>query len=318
MKTELTNLEKFKEGLLEKIYDGTIKNVYVDDNVKDYRQDDIWFGGSLIGFDYHNLEINIKAVGDIRCEVNYRCPNATIKNEYIVDKNNTGSLGSFLKSNNIFKDSEITYSRDEFFKDKTKKAYLNYENGNNNWIEVTIFDKKHDKYIETYEAFSLSEIIDMGVTELIDYIKNVAEDNLDINYESISENESLIEKYNYEKYEKNFCDYLNLKYEDIENDKFEHPQSFDEWKRSDNNIDERSKNYTIEGMFKSKGISKVFDDRGIFTKEALEKYNEVSDEFFDGITDNLDKLCHEEECFEEDFDGNSFDNEVFSLDDIEY
>ena len=313
-----TNLEKFKEDLLEKIYNGTIKNVYVDDNVKDYRQDDIWFGGSLIGFDYHNLGINIKAVGDVRCEIIYRYKNGTAKSEYIVDKNNNGELGNFLKSNNIFKDSEITYSRKEFFPNHDKKAFLNYENGNNNWIEIVIFDKKHNKYIDNYETFSLSEIIDMGVKELIDYIKNVAEDNLDINYESISESEPLIEKYNYEKYEKTFCDYLNLKYENLENNKFEHPQSFDEWKKSDNNIDERSRNYTIEGMFKSKGVSKVFDDRGIFTKEALEKYDEVSDEFFDGITDNLDKLCHEEECFEEDFDGNSFDSEVFSLDDIEY
>jgi tetratricopeptide (TPR) repeat protein len=30
---------------------------------------------------------------------------------------------------------------------------------------------------------------------------------------------------------------------------------------------------------------------------ALKVYDEVSSEFFDGITDNLDELCEEELCF---------------------
>ena len=108
-----------------------------------------------------------------------------------------------------------------------------------------------------------------------------------------------------------------MPYESLETDEQENVVPYEEWKRSDSCKDTRKENYTIEAMFKAKGVSKVFDEKGIFTKEALEKYSEVSDEFFDGITDNLDKLCHDEECFEEDLEKLANTNDYENYDDLE-
>lgn len=58
---------------------------------------------------------------------------------------------------------------------------------------------------------------------------------------------------------------------------------------------------TIEDMFKAVGVKKVFKKNGYFTKEALKYYYDVSEKFFDGDDDELDGLCREEHCFDENY-----------------
>lgn len=67
-------------------------------------------------------------------------------------------------------------------------------------------------------------------------------------------------------------------------------------------LDESLENMTIEDMFKAVGVKRVFDKNAHFTKEAESKYNEVAKKFFGGNLDKLDKLCDEEDCFNEALD----------------
>ena len=316
---EKTKLDEFKEGMLSKIYDGTIKNVWFDTNVKDYRLNDTWFNDTIFRFDYKNLEVRVTVHNDVRGKIitqkwDEESHQSQFHTEHILDKNNSGELGRRLKKLGINKDSEITTKFADFINEKRNdknefkiKALLELQD--NNWTELVIYNKETKKYIDTYEAYALSEFIDMDFDEFLNLVKEYAGDKLNENFESKEEGSSykFIQECDYVKAQKTFCDYLNLRYESLEDEGVENIKPFEEWKRTDECKDTRNENYTIEAMFKSRGVAKVFDDRGVFTKEALEKYDEVSDEFFDGITDNLDSLCHEEECFEEDIENNNTD-----------
>lgn len=323
---EKTKLEQFKEDLLDKIYDGTIKNVYVDTDIKDYRQDDSWFGGTVISFDYKNLNARLSINGEVRADITYQywdkeTKQSMIKTEQVVDKNESGKLSRVLKEEyNIFSDNEITTDFAEFVncgkmkddgtKEYSKKIYL--ELHDNNWCELELVDNRTDEAIDCGDNFTctLSEIIEKPVDELLEIIKKYAEDNFDESYEAKGSDILFVKECEYEKYVKTFCDYLNLKPETLEKALYkdnatEQPLSFKEWSKEYE--DKRSENYLIDGMFKSKGVSEVFKEDGTFTEEALKVYDEVSDEFFDGITDNLDKLCHEYDCFPEDLEQNDYE-----------
>lgn len=109
--------------------------------------------------------------------------------------------------------------------------------------------------------------------------------------------------FNAEKYCKNWCEEHNYPYEDLpeafDNNGIcgvQRPLFFEDWHKFNKDFCKRD-HYSIEGMFKVFGVSKVFDYNEKFTKEALAVYNRVADEFFDGIIDNLDKLCESEACF---------------------
>lgn len=54
---------------------------------------------------------------------------------------------------------------------------------------------------------------------------------------------------------------------------------------------------TIEDMFKTFGIKKVFDKNGYLTRGAMKVYNKVAQKYFNNDIDQLDKLCEEEKCF---------------------
>jgi hypothetical protein len=321
--TEKTKLEQFYENLISKIYDGTIKDVYVNNDIKDYRQDNRWFNGEVISFNINNLKVKLDVVGGVRANVIYQywdkeAKQTMTKSEPVIDKNFSGKLGETLKKDfNIFSDAEITTDFAEFIncgkmkedgtKEYSKKVYIDYYNESQ--CELVITDNRTDENIDCGDQvfYELPEVI-KDFDKFLNEVKEYAGDRLDENYETkTSGYESIVPQYEYEKEKKLFLDILNYKpevYEKYEYNKedIERIESFKDFKDKFLENYDRKREYTIEAMFKSKGVAKVFDDRGVFTKEALEKYDEVSDEFFDGITDNLDKLCHEEDCFEEDID----------------
>ena len=86
----------------------------------------------------------------------------------------------------------------------------------------------------------------------------------------------------------NLSDYEGDSYDDDEDD-----EEFDESLKESNDLP------TIETMFKQVGVTKVFDEDGYFTDEAMTKYEDVADKFFKGNIDKLDALCDEEKCFKE-------------------
>lgn len=307
---EKTKLDIFKEGMLSKIYGGTIKNVWFDTDVKDYRLNDAWFNDTIFRFDYKNLEVRVTVHNDVRGKITTQkwdeeSHQSQFHTEHIVDKNNSGELGRRLKELGINKDSEITTNFADFINEKRNdknefkiKALLELQD--NNWAELVIYNNETEKYIENYETYSLSEFIDMNFDEFLNLVKEYAKDELNEKFESKEEGSShkFIQECDYVKAQKTFCDYLNLHYESLENKGVENIKHIEDWIKTEYK-DTRNENYTIEAMFKSRGVSKVFNDKGIFTEEALKVYDEVANEFFNGNIDNLDKLCSEEKCFEE-------------------
>lgn len=295
---EKTKLDIFKEGMLSKIYDGTIKNVWFDTDVKDYKMDDIWFNDTIFQFDYKNLEVRVTFYNDVKGEITAQGWNEP---KEITDG---GEFRSELKELGINKDSEFTTDYDAFKNEKNDKnepkfkAFIKLED--NNWAELVIYNNETGRYIENYESYSLSELIDMNFDEFLNLVKEYAKDELNEKFESKEEGPSykFIQQCDYVKAQKIFCDYLNLHYESLENEGVENIKPFEEWIKTEYK-DTKNENYTIEAMFKSRGVSKVFDDKGIFTEEALKVYDEVAKEFFNDNIDNLDKLCSEEKCFEE-------------------
>ena len=275
----------FKNQMLEKMYDGTIKNVYFDTDIKDYRQDDIWFGGSMISFDYHNLTVDIKATGEIRAEVIYKDENNKIIHDSFVDKNDDG-MGRYLKNLGIYSDNEILNQSQDYDKikknvekqlqkDDVKKIYINYENGNNNWFEIVIYDNKNEEYLDTYEAYALTEILDLGMDGILDYVKDVAEDNFDENYEVNEMVSHFIENVCFEKAQDEF-----IKKNNLDAVQYERENKYNVISVDDNEIKKMYKNYTPEAMFKFYGISKPFDSKGYPTIEAKQSLKDINNVFF--------------------------------------
>lgn len=158
----MKSVEQFITEL--KAYKG-VENVLVNERLSNDKLSDFWYGGLVIGFDYGNYNITIKAVGDIDCM-------AQIKGEedeiWLRDKSNGGNVGTELIDYGVTKDSDITYDLLEF-ETTDKKCYLDFANGNNNWIEIIAYDKTTNQWLENYESFGLEEIIDMDVKEIIDF-----------------------------------------------------------------------------------------------------------------------------------------------------
>jgi hypothetical protein len=279
-------LKEFKEELKSLIHSGEIHSVWMDSNVREETLGDIWYGGLVLAFTYHNLKFRLDIIGEVRGRFSYTS-NGKLVEEEVIDKNEDGLLGKLLHQAGFYKDSDV-------------EAKVNLDLFDNNWADLTVYNYKIDEYYDV-DCCSLYDVISGGVQSLLDGFQDV----VDVNYQSKEDGSSyeFLERLEYEKYCEYWCKGHKYPYEDLPealaNNGFngESPASFKEWRELDNNTFNKTDGYTIEAMFKALGVSKVFKKDGTFTKAALKVYDEVSSEFFDGITDNLDELCEEELCF---------------------
>jgi hypothetical protein len=278
-------LKEFKEELKSLIHSGEIHSVWMNSDVREETLGDIWYGGHVLRFTYHNLEFRLNITGEVRGSFSYT-RNGKLVEEEFTDKNEDGLLGKLLHQAGFYKDSDV-------------EAKVNLDLFNNNWAELAVCDCKTEECYDM-DCCSLYDVISGGVQCLLDSFQ----DEVDVNYQSKEAGTSydFLERLEYEKYCEDWCKGHKYPYEDLPealaNNGFngEAPASFKEWRELDNNFN-KTDGYTIEAMFKALGVSKVFKKDGTFTKAALKVYDEVSSEFFDGITDNLDELCEEENCF---------------------
>lgn len=142
-----------------------ITNWFRDINLSNDRLYDFWYGGIIICFEYGKYSIMIKAIGDVECMARIK----NIEDEKCFKNKSNGSIGQDLRDYGINKDSEITFDLLEFETNPKKLCYLDFVNGNNNWVEVIAYDNENHVWLENYESFTLKEVLDMGIKEIIDF-----------------------------------------------------------------------------------------------------------------------------------------------------
>ena len=164
---------------------------------------DIWYGGLVLAFTYHNLEFKLNIVGDVRGSFTYTEKGKVVTEEF-TDKNNDGLLGKLLHQAGFYKDSDIGYDFDE--------AKVNLHLLDNNWAELSVYDYKTSEYYDE-DVVSLYNVISGGVQNLLDWFK----DKVDVNYQ-LNENGSsydFLERLQYEEYCEDWCKAHNYPYEDL-------------------------------------------------------------------------------------------------------
>ena len=159
----MKSVEQFISEL--KAYKG-VSNVLVNERLSNDKLCDFWYGGLVIGFNYGNYTITIEAIGDIDCMAQIKSEEDEI---WLRDKSNGGNVGTELIDYKITKDSEITFDLLEYETNPNVKCYLDFANGNNNWIEIIAYDNSTNQWLENYESFSLDEILSLGIKEIIDF-----------------------------------------------------------------------------------------------------------------------------------------------------
>ena len=130
---KIENLEKFVENL--KVYDLD----FYDEN----KNNEAWFGGTILSFSYKNYKFNLSAVGDNEGIIVIKDSDDYIK---VKDQSNQGELAYILSTNGITSDKEIEiiyeFFDEENISDDFEKAgpevkalmYLDY----GNWWQVDI------------------------------------------------------------------------------------------------------------------------------------------------------------------------------------
>jgi len=299
----MTNiLEKFKNELASKIYNGEICSVYFNRNVFSEALSDFWYEGNVLVFVYHNLQVFLSiSTGNVEGHFTYKDEDGNL---ITTDLDDSTEIADLLHEIGCYKDKEI--DRDfggitNVFKEG-KKVNLSFSE--EPYTKIEIFDFEKNNFIGSYKITTLEKTLFEGLDSLINCVKEIADARLNENYQHKENGNSydFLEYLEYEKYCKDWCKEHNYPYEDLpeafDNNGFngECPAFFEEWHELDNDFC-KNEHYSIEGMFKAFGISKVFDDDEKFTKEALAVYDSVADKFFDGIIDNLDELCESENCF---------------------
>lgn len=302
----------FKNQMLEKMYDGTIRDVWFHPNVKEYRQESIWFAGGIFTFTYHNLSIVIetkRANHDFKVNIIGKTEKDKIFEQYNKSFWTDEAIGEYLKHIcNVYSDNEIfnkDYTREEVIKqlkkDDTKKVYINcqkdndyfYEKSNNNYFKIAIYDKKNNysrEHLETSEAYSLTKILNLGMDGILDYVKEHAGDRLDKNYEfnqmkyvknTYSSDEGFIKNVCFEKAKNELIEKYNLDAVQCEKEfTLEKFHSYELDIRSKDEFEKMYKNYTPEAMFKFCGISKPFDSKGYPTTIAKLYLRDINKHFF--------------------------------------
>lgn len=96
------NISKKIETLLKNIEE--VNNIYVDNDLDDERTDSIWYGGTLITFDYKSYEIVYKTEGDV--SLSFTNPDTNEEFD-MKDKNNAGDVGYELCCIGIDTDAKL-------------------------------------------------------------------------------------------------------------------------------------------------------------------------------------------------------------------
>lgn len=173
---------KDKEDLVSKFEKQFgISNLRFENSLSENRLRDLWYGGTVIAFDYKDKEVHISAIGDVDCELYWLENGKIIDNENIVDKSESGYLGTVLWEHGLRYDKDIWFTcfrTNEGEVEKESKIYEPYKViadfafGNNNWIEVYYFDK-NGGYHNDNETWSLEEAVTTPFEEVLIYIDKI-------------------------------------------------------------------------------------------------------------------------------------------------
>lgn len=169
----MSNLNK--EQILEKVTklkkDALKIGLNLDLNPNDihtFRQDAIWYGGRIGGFQYGDFYISIDAIGDVRATLYDENEDEIVT---MKDKNNSGDFYQIMKQ--YISDDEQLF---QFlgYTDNPIKRFLTLDD--NNWLEYNVYNTKTKQYVELP---ALSNILDgtndvleafEGLEDLIDYL----------------------------------------------------------------------------------------------------------------------------------------------------
>ena len=165
---KIENLKKFVENL--EVYD---LNFYDED-----KNNEAWFGGTVLSFSYKNYKFNLSAVGDNEGVIVIKGNDDYIK---IKDRRNQAELGYLLGINGITSDKEIEvicgsfdeeYILDDFEKASSEvKAlvYLDY----GNWWQIDIEKDNKLIYID-YDDCSINSLFqsEEELKEFLNWIEN--------------------------------------------------------------------------------------------------------------------------------------------------
>ena len=157
-----------------------ISNLRFENSLSENRLKDLWYGGTIIAFDYKDKEVHISAIGDVDCELYWLENGKIIDNENIVDKSESGYLGTVLWEHGIRNDNEIysTCNLVDIEEVNNSEHYNNYKViidfafGNNNWIEIYYFDKNGGNHNDN-ETWSLEEAVTTNFEEVLKYIDKI-------------------------------------------------------------------------------------------------------------------------------------------------
>lgn len=169
----MSNLNK--EQILEKVTElkkvasqiGLTLDLDTND-IHEFRQDAIWYGGRIGGFQYGDYYISIDAIGDVR---------ATLYNENdeeittMKDRNNAGDFYQEMKQ--YILDDEQLFQYLGYTDCDSTKIYLSLED--NNWLEYNVYNTKTKQYVELPALSNILEGNDVleafeGLDDLIDYL----------------------------------------------------------------------------------------------------------------------------------------------------
>lgn len=158
-----------------------ISNIRFENSLSENRLKDLWYGGTVIAFDYKGKEVHISAIGDVNCELYWLENGKIINTENITDKSESGFLGTVLWQHGVRTDKDIWLT---CFKTETEKVEIeneiykpykvivDFSFGNNNWIEIYYFDK-NGGYHNDNETWSLKEAVTTPFKEVLKYIDEI-------------------------------------------------------------------------------------------------------------------------------------------------
>lgn len=134
-------------------------------DIHEFRQDALWYGGKIGGFQYGDYYISIDAIGDVRVTL-YSKDDEEISS--MRDKNNAGDFYAEMKQ--YISDDEQLFQY-LGYTDNPLETHLSVED--NNWLEYNIYNTKTKEYVELpalTNIFDGNDVLEAfeGLADLID------------------------------------------------------------------------------------------------------------------------------------------------------